>query len=281
VGLDDEGVVEAAMNGKGELRLRAKHLKSDYVAQCEYTCSDFITTPDCSYLLIGCKDGEVLQLQPADMPVDAATGFKEIMQERTAIDQISIFKEAAVAISESQEMLFAVLTGGVVCVFALSLDGSFDCLAECATGMDTILGLGSLQRVHHAVWMFSKKSVKVWRGEEGTFEKEDDMENLQLQLDGDFAAVAAATASSAAAVAAHLDVVCVGTTEGEIGCVVSDHAGSDVSISARWGQLMGVEGRVIALAADVFEDLKIVSGAREFGLPSDFRLQTSDCASAS
>ncbi|GMT30851.1 hypothetical protein PFISCL1PPCAC_22148, partial [Pristionchus fissidentatus] len=218
---DDEGVVEKAMNGKSQLLPRAE--SESISAKYEYTCSDLISTPDCSYLLMGCKNGEVLQLQlqRPDAQVTSPLGFKEILHEGAAIDQIAIFKGASDDVTNRREMLFGVLLGVDVHVFVLSLDGTrgVNCLVvhkkskDGASVTSTMLGMGSLWSGHHDLWVFSEKSVEVCIGERGKFPPIDKMkEQSKLLLEGYRSAVTGTTAFLDAADEAtfHLDVVCVG-----------------------------------------------------------------------
>ncbi|GMT29515.1 hypothetical protein PFISCL1PPCAC_20812, partial [Pristionchus fissidentatus] len=115
-------VIEARMYANSKLLPRAKIELRDDETVYEHTCSDLISTPDCSFLLIGCKGGEVLlvRITRSEIPV-TSLDFTVIMREEGEIEKISIFTITTVDIKEMDKLLFSVMKKDTVSVYSLVL----------------------------------------------------------------------------------------------------------------------------------------------------------------
>ncbi|GMT29596.1 hypothetical protein PFISCL1PPCAC_20893, partial [Pristionchus fissidentatus] len=181
IGVHSSDVIEATMSPSGKLRPRAKIELSDEEKKYEHSCSDLISTPDCSFLLIGCKGGEVLLVRmerPGD-PIDSLD-FIDLIKEPAKIEKLSIFSESQRSIKCNGQFLFAVMTKEAVRVYSMSLaenDLSIELLRTWRISMSvspmeyTLIGLGS-RHFSPSLWLTNRREIIMWTGNDGTFNEE-------------------------------------------------------------------------------------------------------------
>ncbi|GMT29585.1 hypothetical protein PFISCL1PPCAC_20882, partial [Pristionchus fissidentatus] len=178
IGVHGSEVIEARMSPISKLRPRAKIELSEEEKKYEHSCSDIMSTPDCSFLLVGCKGREVLlvRMERPDEPV-SSLDFTVVMQEPAQIEKLTIFSDSDRDMEESSRLMFAVMTGEAVSVYSMSLAEtveSIELMRKWNISMGgspadyTLIGLGSRQYSHH-LWLMNRRELVVWGGENGAF----------------------------------------------------------------------------------------------------------------
>ncbi|GMT30860.1 hypothetical protein PFISCL1PPCAC_28714, partial [Pristionchus fissidentatus] len=228
----------------------------------EYSCSALLATAGCTYLVVGCKGGELLLLQAPD----SSMAYKMITNRKKCIDQITTYSDADVR--EQSKLMFAVRTGDSLSVWSVLLAGAkrglVDRLADIPICSEvdgastvTLIGMGSLSL--YDTWLFTSKKVAVWSDDE------DGYGCLWPVIGGEISAGAVVNIHARdEKKCGHpfMTLICFGTTEGKIGCA---HFVDTLKV---WIEIDGVEGEVKGLASEVCEQVTTTAGKQrsKFGI---------------
>ncbi|GMT29885.1 hypothetical protein PFISCL1PPCAC_21182, partial [Pristionchus fissidentatus] len=278
-----------------------RHVTRTDVVGVDDTCctcySNLFSTPHSSYFLIGCENGKVLLVQQkhsdASLDVTAIVEKGEGGVEETHIDEIAIFSGAD--ISETDQFMVAMRMDFNMRVYAVCLsDGdsqSTTLIAEQQIDRDMspyededalyaceLIGVGSLKGTHE-IWLFNDNKVWRWRGTKGVWEKKPTVRKTGFGNTSTAVAVALKSTEgkegdedkneNGTVESARVDLVCMGTEEGRIGCWCIIEAGEGRPLETRRFEMNGIgaANRINELSIEVFDPLMRVGDDNlEFGI---------------